>query len=65
MAAGRQPLQVIHLHPEPRTPNQVDEDKGGSISPQELGSLMETLGLKPNQARLMDEFFFWLRERSF
>ena len=31
---------------------QVDEDKGGSISPQELGSLMETLGLKPNQEEL-------------
>merc|ERR1712166_1619025 len=32
--------------------NLVDEDKGGSISPQELGSLMETLGLKPNQEEL-------------
>jgi len=32
--------------------HQVDEDKGGSISPQELGSLMETLGLKPNQEEL-------------
>mmetsp|Transcript_19087 Transcript_19087/g.62923 ORF Transcript_19087/g.62923 Transcript_19087/m.62923 type:complete len:170 (+) Transcript_19087:269-778(+) len=32
--------------------NLVDEDKGGSISPQELGSLMETLGLKPNQDEL-------------
>lgn len=30
----------------------MDEDKGGSISPQELGSLMETLGLKPNQEEL-------------
>jgi Ca2+-binding EF-hand superfamily protein len=30
----------------------VDEDKGGTISPQELGSLMETLGLKPNQEEL-------------
>mmetsp|Transcript_35397 Transcript_35397/g.69291 ORF Transcript_35397/g.69291 Transcript_35397/m.69291 type:complete len:169 (+) Transcript_35397:65-571(+) len=32
--------------------NLVDEDKGGSISPHELGSLMETLGLKPNQEEL-------------
>mmetsp|Transcript_8608 Transcript_8608/g.19800 ORF Transcript_8608/g.19800 Transcript_8608/m.19800 type:complete len:158 (+) Transcript_8608:47-520(+) len=30
----------------------VDLDKGGSISPEELGSLMETLGLKPNQDEL-------------
>ena len=30
----------------------MDEDKGGTISPQELGSLMETLGLKPNQEEL-------------
>ena len=35
-----------------RRATQVDEDKGGSISPQELGSLMETLGLKPNQEEL-------------
>ena len=30
----------------------VDLDHGGSISPDELGSLMETLGLKPNQDEL-------------
>jgi Ca2+-binding EF-hand superfamily protein len=36
----------------PAAVEQVDEDKGGSISPQELGSLMETLGLKPNQEEL-------------
>eukprot|EP00296_Roombia_truncata_P001147 JP436877.1.p1 GENE.JP436877.1~~JP436877.1.p1 ORF type:complete len:158 (-),score=38.05 JP436877.1:98-571(-) len=30
----------------------VDLDKGGSISPEELGSLMETLGLKPSQEEL-------------
>ncbi len=30
----------------------VDLDHGGSISPDELGSLMETLGLKPNQEEL-------------
>ena len=38
----------------------VDLDHGGSISPEELGSLMETLGLKPSQARCLacsrDEF---------
>ncbi len=36
---------------------QVDEDKGGSISPQELGSLMETLGLKPNQVSVLPRSF--------
>ena len=32
--------------------NLVDLDHGGSISPEELGSLMETLGVKPSPVRL-------------